>query len=91
MINEICIKAVQKWGKDHQIDKCIEECAELMNELIKQRDNRSNIEDIADEIADVDIMLEQMKYIYGYDRCEAHKAKKLERLKEKICMKINTI
>lgn len=83
-MTDICIKAVQKFGREHQIDKCIEECAELMNELIKQRDKRTTTENVIDEIADVDIMIGQMKYIFGVERCEARKKVKLERLKERI-------
>ena len=83
-MTDICIKAVQKFGREHQIDKCIEECAELMNELIKQRDKRTTTENVIDEIADVDIMIGQMKYIFGAERCEARKKVKLKRLKERI-------
>lgn len=81
---EIAIRAVQKWGKEHQTDKAIEEMAELTNELVKAKDNRTSLANIVDEIADVKIMISQLEYIYGIEECEKQWRKKLERLRKRL-------
>lgn len=57
---------INNYGSESQIDKCIEECAELQKALLKNRRNpNSKIrEEVIDEIADTYIMLEQMKIIF---------------------------
>jgi NTP pyrophosphatase (non-canonical NTP hydrolase) len=64
-IREILDRATCLWGADSQIMMMLEEMAELAKELLKNI-NRGldNIEEIAGEIADVSILLEQMKTIY---------------------------
>lgn len=53
------------WGLDKQINQVSEECAELIIALNKWRrspaDKTPDLTTIAEEIADVQIMLEQMK------------------------------
>ena len=59
----------------------IEEMSELTKELCKELRNRGDVEHIADELADVEITLAQIKSIY--DICqtvEEHKDFKLRRL-----------
>ena len=50
-------KLIDKFGEHHQKLKAIEEMAELTQSIIKGTN-------IAEEIADVQIMLDQMKIIY---------------------------
>lgn len=51
------------WGKEMQMMMCIEECAELQKALIKYfRDPDNNKEEIAEELADVAIMIAQIRY-----------------------------
>lgn len=78
--NEVVIKAVQKYGREHQITKAIEEMAELMNELAKSQDKRTTTERVIDEIADVKIMLKQLEYIYGQFNVEKRYMEKVKRL-----------
>lgn len=62
---EIMDKAIQKWGAKAQILVLLEEMSELQKELLKNINReKDNIEAVVDETADVEIMLEQMKYIY---------------------------
>ena len=84
-VNDIIQAAVCKYGANSQIDISIEEMAELTKELIKNKRGLNNIESIAEEIADVQIMLDQLKIIYGID-CLAmtYRAEKLRRLKDRI-------
>ena len=81
-------KAILKWGKRSQIDMAIEESGELIVALSKRfrNHNGSTIDDIIGEIADVEIMLEQMKLIFpsgkfGVFTFEIFKRRKLEKLK----------
>jgi len=56
--------ALEVYGKDAQVLMAIEEMAELQNELCKENRGRSTKESIAEEVADVEIMLEQMKILF---------------------------
>lgn len=59
---EILTAAVDTWGKAAQVDMMIEEMAELSKELLNERRGRDN--HIAEEMADVRIMLQQMEIIF---------------------------
>ena len=79
----ICTKAIEKFGETSQKIMFMEESAELIKELSKSMRGRSNITEIIEEIADVQIMLDQLKIIYDIGKCEVariNKMKKLERL-----------
>jgi NTP pyrophosphatase (non-canonical NTP hydrolase) len=56
---------VNHYGTDHQKDKLFEEMAELQKEVCKEKDGKGDIPHIAEELADVYIMLQQMQLIYG--------------------------
>lgn len=53
---------VQTWGKEAQTDMMIEEMAELTKEILNERRGRDH--NIAEEMADVQIMLAQMEIIF---------------------------
>lgn len=79
---EIYKQALDRWG-EKQIIMVFEEMAELQKELCKSLRGRNNLTEIAEEIADVEIMLEQMKIYFNIaDGVEKHKKLKLERLEE---------
>jgi hypothetical protein len=76
MENEDLIKrAVKLWGKDKQTVQIIEELAELQKELAKQICERGDRKHLAEETADVELMLEQLKVIFGNEE-EIKEAKK---------------
>ena len=52
------------YGKENQIIKAVEECAELQQSLCNAFTKKANTSLIAEEIADVTIMLEQLKIIF---------------------------
>jgi NTP pyrophosphatase (non-canonical NTP hydrolase) len=62
---------LEHWGLDKQINQVSEECAELVIALNKWRrspdDKKPDLRTIAEEIADVQIMLEQMKEAFQCD------------------------
>lgn len=67
-LNAICKRAVKQWGVKAQLGMVIEECAELIvavNKMQRTGDMDRKIIKVLEEIADVEIMLEQLKYICG--------------------------
>lgn len=51
------------YGKEKQLDMLIEECAELIQAISKYNRGKS-FNCVAEEIADVEIMIEQIKYLF---------------------------
>lgn len=80
--DEIYVLALKKYGIEKQMIKCIEELSELQKELCKHSLGQGNIEHITEEIADVEIMLEQMKIGLDIGLCDLDdvKTRKLNRL-----------
>jgi DNA-binding protein H-NS len=76
--------AITTYGIDAQTDMVIEEMSELTKALLKHRrkETQQHIKDIREEMADVQIMLDQMRIIYG-DTSE-NELYKLERLAERL-------
>lgn len=74
-------EAVHIYGKQSQLVMAMEEMSELTKELSKNIRGEKNVSAISEEIADVEIMLEQLKVIYG-NRAEVDRVRgeKLERL-----------
>ena len=82
---ELYDKAHKKWGADSQVDMLIEEMAELTQVLlhIRRQNKDVTVEELSDEIADVEIMLEQVKVITDCNYfVEASFEKKLKKLKK---------
>jgi NTP pyrophosphatase (non-canonical NTP hydrolase) len=77
-------KALEQWGKNSQVMMALEEMAELSKELLKNINrNKNNVVEIMEEIADVYILLEQMKIVYEISEDEinniiGNKIKRLE-------------
>ena len=76
--------AVEKFGKQSQIDMAIEECSELINALCKLRRQRVGPIDVITEIDDVQIMCGQLAYIFGENAVEDERKRKIQRLKCRI-------
>ena len=80
---EIYKKAITKYGLIAQIDMVFEEMSELQKELCKFKRGKSNISNIAEEMADVKIMLEQMELAFNIkDKVEFEKDLKIKRLEK---------
>ena len=84
---EIYEQAVKHYGHINQIVKGIEECGELIQALARWAEGDAVVGNIAEEIADVEIMLEQVKIILG-DKYEEYlvlkKTEKLGKLAERL-------
>lgn len=74
-------KASEQFGKVQQITKAIEEMSELQKELCKVLIGEIDLLNIIEEIADVEIMIDQLRMIFNSDRdIEKVKTMKIERL-----------
>jgi len=83
-------KAIATWGQGSQIIITFEEMAELQKELCKCLRGETNIGHIAEEIADVEIMLGQMKLLFDIEEMvESYKRHKLARLGERIEIEVS--
>ena len=81
--SEINKAAIEYYGEETQENQCIEECAELIQAINKKHRGRAH--NIPEEIADVEICLEQLKMINNCaDEVENYKTAKMERLKARI-------
>jgi len=81
---EIYRQALEKWGY-HQRTIALEEMAELQKEICKNIRGYDNRIEIAEEIADVEIMLAQMKILFGIEELvDINKKYKLKRLAERV-------
>lgn len=61
-------RAIAKWGEAHQIMKCVEEMSELIKEICKSSGGEKNLLHMAEEIADVQITVEQLIRIFELDQ-----------------------
>lgn len=78
-------RGLDTFGADMQTLVAIEELSELQKELCKNRRGRENQTNIAEEIADVQIMLEQMMMLYDCGEIvEKFRRYKLSRLEARI-------
>jgi len=79
--DEIYKLALSTWGLNAQIDMCIEEMSELMQAFSKYKRGIGDVNQIAEEMADVSIMLEQMALAFDcHNKIVWYKQFKLTRL-----------
>lgn len=77
--------ALRKWGVDLQTMMAVEEMSELTKEICKIKRGKMDLDALADEIADVTIMLEQLREIYGLnDAVCDHMDAKILRLQSRV-------
>lgn len=72
-------KIIDYYGEEKQIIKAIEEMSELQKELCKKLLGKSNIYSLTEEIADVQIMLDQLKLIVGDTELKTIMQSKIDR------------
>lgn len=74
--------ALATYGHAAQINKTIEECTELSLALQHYRDGKATVEEVVDELADVFIMVTQMRLLF--DGVDERVSFKLNRLTERM-------
>jgi len=82
---QIFEKALYRFGPSQQKMKLLEEMAELQIEICHHAIGRGNLDKIADEMADVSIMLDQMTlYFQNGGLVQQHRAQKVDRLASRL-------
>lgn len=81
---DIYERAIDRWGTPAQVLMLIEECSELLTAIAQYDRGRVDDGAVAEEIADVFLMLMQMRHIMGHDIVDEALEFKLERLKKRL-------
>lgn len=92
-------KIADHFGYDAQSNQLVEECAELIQAVSKYRRAKATgvqptlnlvFENLVEEIADVELMLEQVKYLLQIpeEDIQANKLYKVNRTKERIAKEV---
>lgn len=80
-MREVLQEAIDLYGTEVQLIIALEEMSELQKEICKWFRGKRDPEAIADELADVEIMLEQVKMIFDIEsKVYDHKEQKVKRL-----------
>lgn len=78
-------RALDAYGPDVQLTVALEELSEAQKEICKMLRGMGNIEHLVEEVADAEIMLEQVKNIFSIeDLVDEVAEKKLDRLLRRI-------
>ena len=76
-------RAIEVYGIDSQMDMLLEECAELIVATNKVKRRKGDaLQNFFEEIADVEIMIAQMREYWGNEKIDKWKKEKLKRLGE---------
>ena len=76
--------ALKQWGVFSQFNVLVEECAELIFALQKFQFRNGSEHNVIEELADVEIMCEQMRLVFSPARINKVKKQKLEQLQERL-------
>lgn len=76
--------ALRKYGANAQMDQTIEECAELIVALRHYRRGKATEQDVLGELADVAIMVDQMRIQFGRDKFDEMHREKLAKLRRQL-------
>lgn len=81
---QLCARAIIKWGEQSQKEMMVEECAELIVALKHYDRSRVATAAVIEEMVDVELALAQMKMVFEvepeYSRIRLAKIARLERL-----------
>ena len=83
-LTDVYDRALAKYGHEAQIVMAQEECSELITGLCRWYRDRSDADDVAEEIADVQIMMKQLARIVGEEQVASERKRKLDRLRERL-------
>lgn len=65
-------RSIEHYGKDVQSTVCMEECAELIQAISKEKRGNSDKDHLVEEMADVIICIEMLKQIYNITEDEIY-------------------
>ena len=82
--DELYIVADTTWDTTLQEDALIEECSELITAIVHKRRNKTELRDVIEEMADVQLMINQMIVTYNaglmFESMKQQKLWKFERV-----------
>lgn len=82
---ELLRRAINHYGAEAQMNVAIEECSELQKEICKHFRGLDNADHLAEEVADVAIMLQQLILIFNMgDSVSTYVRRKQARLRDRI-------
>lgn len=81
---KLSAETIKAWGESGQLDKVVEECAELIVALQHSKSRTLDVTTVASEVADVLVMSMCAARIVGMDLVAEEMNKKLIRLKERL-------
>ena len=70
--SKVVNKSIEHYGADLQTVVCMEECAELIQAISKEKRGNSDKDHLAEEMADVIICIEMLKQIYNITEDEIY-------------------
>lgn len=79
---ELYRRTLKKWGEQAQFDQVIEECAELTTALLHYRRDKADASTVIDEMADVILMLGQLRWMFGVAEVECALKRKRAKLED---------
>ena len=86
-MSEALKEIIEHYGKENQLQMVVGEIGELLTLFGKEAQGRASKDDWIEEIADVEIMLEQLKLIKDIDTTDTKRfkiARTLERFKREV-------
>lgn len=90
-ISTIFDAALAMWGYDHQVLTTAEECNELAAACTRFVTHKANGNRIAEEAADVEIMIEQLRHNGMSDMIDQHKTRKMDRLARRVVVHLDSV
>lgn len=88
ILRQLYAQVLTKGGVEYQLDVAIEEMAELTHAIVKRRRGRNDWRDVAEECADVLVLMDQVLLICDQELGDGFvarvKAAKLERLRQRL-------
>jgi NTP pyrophosphatase (non-canonical NTP hydrolase) len=83
-VDMLFVRAIRHWGEKNQMLMAVEEATEMIQAILHYLRQRNTIEEVAEEVADVIIMAQQMRIIFGVEKVDRFINEKLNRLKLRI-------
>mgnify|MGYP006299068225 CR=1 FL=1 len=83
-IEKINLRSLEKWGGKLQLIKTSEECSELIQSISKYLIDQGDIDSIKEEIADVFIIVRQLRTLFGKKEIDEIIDKKMKIVIDKI-------
>lgn len=80
----LCLEALRKYGAEAQLNQLQEECAEVIQAVNHLKRSKCDEEKLIEEIADVQLMIYQVKLMFGSERLDAKVAEKAQELDRKL-------